>query len=563
MRTQRDEQRDRNRESGPNADSDSNGGAEFKIDATNRGQVDGEALADEIGLDRREIEWRKEFTGFGPEDADRLESMESLFDDIADEVVTEFYDHLQSDAAATAIIDSSSKSVEALKRTQAEYLRDLGRGEYGKQYVERRARIGKIHDMLDLGPKFYLGGYTIYYEGILDALADEAKADMEAAAAPAGAAETDVESGVENGRKSGSETGAEIAGTIDASDSDDPLVPLSQARAMVNEMVEHSLSALKLLNVDQQIAMDTYITAYADVEAELEHRTHVSQNVQQSVTELRERSAEVSDRSGEISELAASQSDAMGEISSEVAGLSATVEEIASNAEEVSATSERAEEIANDTTDTAEEAINKMGVVDEAADEVTADVENLRESVQKIDDIVDVINDIADQTNLLALNASIEAATAGEAGDGFAVVANEVKSLAEESQEEAKNIERMIDQIQDDTEETVESLETANDEIESGVELVEETVDNLERIEESVQEASTGIQEVATATDDQAASTEEVASMTDTAMDQSHEVADEIEAIVEQNDRVDELVDEIESEVDRLAQDELSNSRRH
>ncbi len=92
-----------------------------------------------------------------------------------------------------------------------------------------------------------------------------------------------------------------------------------------------------------------------------------------------------------------------------------------------------------------------MDEIEAAADGVTSDIQALNESIQEIDELVDIINDIADQTNLLALNASIEAARVGGAGDGFAVVADEVKSLANEPQERAVEIEAIVADVRAQT----------------------------------------------------------------------------------------------------------------
>ncbi|WP_256030725.1 protoglobin domain-containing protein, partial [Natronomonas aquatica] len=191
-------------------------GGSMKITETERAGVVGADLTDRIGIDADEIAWRKEYTQFTDEDAQHLVDVADVFEDIAEGLVDEFYQHLQTYDETIAILDSSSKPIQALKRDQKQYLIELGQGEYDQRYFDRRARIGKIHDMLDLGPKIYFGAYSIYYHGIVDTLAERATE------------------------------------TLDA-----------EATAAVETLTDQILAVQKLINLDQQVAMDTYIDSYS------------------------------------------------------------------------------------------------------------------------------------------------------------------------------------------------------------------------------------------------------------------------------------------------------------
>ncbi|MGB9934020.1 globin-coupled sensor protein [Haloarcula amylolytica] len=490
-----------------------------QITSTDRQQVDGTQLVDKIGIDRQEIKWRKEFTNFDEADKQRLTTLESVVDPVIDEAVEEFYDHLQSYDETIEIFGRSSKGIEALKKNQRQYLHALFDGQYGRQHFQSRARIGKIHDMLDLGPKIYLGAYSVFYEHLIDAVVEDLKSDL---------AQTD--GGV-------------------ATQHSDALTP----DEALDTLADRTRSMLKIMNLDQQVAMDTYIHSYSQqLETKLEQQRQVIADVDKETAEATQAADDIAISTDMISEKARDQADSMGEVSGEVADMSATVEEIASTAEEVATTSENAETLAEEGRTAATKAIDMMERVDDSAKTAAADVGRLQERIDEIDEIVEVINDIADQTNMLALNASIEAARAGDAGDGFAVVANEVKSLAEESQEHAGEIETMVSDIKEDTAETVSSLEQTTEEVDQGIEQVTEAMDTLQDIAQSVQEASQGIREVSDATDDQAASTEEVASMVDELVEQADTVADEIEDVASANDEQAENVKRINNTVQRL-----------
>ncbi|WP_340252302.1 methyl-accepting chemotaxis protein [Brevibacillus borstelensis] len=154
--------------------------------------------------------------------------------------------------------------------------------------------------------------------------------------------------------------------------------------------------------------------------------------------------------------------------------------------------------------------IDQMQTISAAVAQTDQVVKRLGQRSKQIDEIIQVITDISDQTNLLALNAAIEAARAGEHGKGFAVVADEVRKLAEQSKNSAEQIANLIRQIQADTSHAVSAMEQGQKEVETGRVIVEETGVGFQRIFHSVEQTSTQIQEVTAVAEEMTASSEQI-----------------------------------------------------
>ena len=215
----------------------------------------------------------------------------------------------------------------------------------------------------------------------------------------------------------------------------------------------------------------------------------------------------VNEQIAESSEQVASQTVTVATASEE---MSATSAEIAQNCGMAAESSRRGSDLAVQGVSVVQETVAGMYRISEKVKQSAATVESLGSRSEQIGEIVGTIEDIADQTNLLALNAAIEAARAGEQGRGFAVVADEVRALAERTTRATKEISQMIRNIQQETKGAVTSMQEGVSEVERGTSDATKSGEALGNIRHQIDTVAEQINQIATAAEEQMATTNEI-----------------------------------------------------
>ncbi|MDR6123782.1 methyl-accepting chemotaxis protein [Bacillus sp. SLBN-46] len=249
-------------------------------------------------------------------------------------------------------------------------------------------------------------------------------------------------------------------------------------------------------------------SAIQEMMASIEQVAGNTGNVHESVESFSAAIEEMSQSIKGVSEYAVSLTDTAEQTSETVEEMIGSIKQVAESAQTVNQLSIAVKDDAIEGTISVKETMNGLKEISKVIDQASVVMENLGRSSEEIGSIIAVIDDIADQTNLLALNAAIEAARAGEHGKGFAVVADEVRKLAERSANATKEIAKLIMGIQDETSMAVASINDGAYKVKVGNQLAEKTNLAIQKISEGISRVTEEMNQIAKATEEQTKNSE-------------------------------------------------------
>jgi twitching motility protein PilJ len=243
----------------------------------------------------------------------------------------------------------------------------------------------------------------------------------------------------------------------------------------------------------------------------LDNFSKVLERVRKAAIDVQANASDILISSEQMATGANQQDQEITNTSSAVEELTVSMKQVSNNAEASAEAARRALDAAEQGNRSVRDTLEGMQRIRSSVQATAKKIKSLGDRSLEISDIVKVINDITEQTNLLALNAAIEAARAGEAGRGFAVVADEVRKLAEHSRTATKDISALIKSIQAETNEAVVVMEEGTKEVEVGARLADQAGKALEAISSVVRQSAELVQEISLASKQQVRGTEGVA----------------------------------------------------
>ncbi len=257
----------------------------------------------------------------------------------------------------------------------------------------------------------------------------------------------------------------------------------------------------------QATVTENFTGAIADsINFSIDQMRGLVSKINQTSSEVRSAAEATKSSVSQLSDASQQQSQEISDVSEAVNQMAVSIDQVSYNAAESSSVAERSVDIAGKGAVIVQNTIDGMDKIRGQIQETAKRIKRLGESSQEIGDIVSLINDIADQTNILSLNAAIQASMAGDAGKGFAVVADEVQRLAERSGAAAKQISALVKTIQSDTNEAVTSMEQTTAEVVQGTRLAQDAGVALGEIESVSKSLAEIIENISDAARQQAAS---------------------------------------------------------